>query len=693
MKAILSILLAGCVVLQAQAPKKAAPAGQQQKRDLKLEPDETIDIPVAGKVVVPKSYAVVIGVSQYPKLKPEQQLKFTERDADSMFSVLISKEGGNFKQENVKKLVGAKATLANIKREIETWLPAVTNDDDRVIIYFAGHGFVYKGKVYLAPTDFDYNDPVRTGYSADDLSAAFGSKIKGKWKVLLTDSCHSGAVNYAEGDAQTINGKLADLNRSTFMLTASRDRELSYEGPEFGGGHGIFTYFVVKGMEGEADESHDGIVTADELSNYVQRNVREESSKRQNPMIGGSFNNSMMLAFIPAGAKLGTPPPAKEGSLVFVANMDSVEIFVDGKSAGVLDKNKPFSLPGISAGVHQIKAVRMGYEPDGPREEIVYPGQETTVNIKILIPRRRTKALLDKMDKATEEYQKARGAEQYRKAAKDFADIVNEDPKFSQALLFLARANRDLNQYQDADKYFKKALEVDPDYLEARATYAGMLFDRGDTDEAIRQLNMVVQRDKNNAMSHYLLAQAYRVKELYPQAVESAEIAVKLTPNNADAYFWLAESLRMQDRFGDSIPPYRQYLKLSNFESTTAAKFGYYAIGFKFFKKKRAATQDVWKDLRSLAYFGLCDAERHVNHFDNAITYCQKALSFDNQDPFTHLALANAYVWQADVSGDTSLLPAARKHFQQMITLNPDLEETKRAKEYIARIDKFLNAQ
>ena len=31
----------------------------------------------------------------------------------------------------------------------------------------------------------------------------------------------------------------------------------------------------------------------------------------------------------------------------------------------------------------------MGYEPDGPREEMVYPGQETTVKIEILIPRKR----------------------------------------------------------------------------------------------------------------------------------------------------------------------------------------------------------------------------------------------------------------------------------------------------------------
>ena len=50
-----------------------------------------------------------------------------------MYSILISPEGGNFKAENVRKLVGPRATLANVRREIEDWLPKVARDDDRVL--------------------------------------------------------------------------------------------------------------------------------------------------------------------------------------------------------------------------------------------------------------------------------------------------------------------------------------------------------------------------------------------------------------------------------------------------------------------------------------------------------------------------------------------------------------------------------
>ena len=125
------------------------------------------------------------------------------------------------------------------------------------------------------------------------------------------------------------------LDRSLFSLTASRDREQSFESPEWGGGHGIFTYYVVKGLEGSADENRDGIVTADELAEYVHTEVRRATGAgRIRHRSAGSFDPKMLLAYVPSGAEPGAPPPPKSGALVFEANMDGVEVFIDGKSAG-----------------------------------------------------------------------------------------------------------------------------------------------------------------------------------------------------------------------------------------------------------------------------------------------------------------------------------------------------------------------
>ena len=459
---------------------------QQQQRDLKVEREPAPEPKPAG-VRIPRSYALVVGIARYQKLPEKMQLQFSERDADAIYSILISPEGGNFRAENVRKLTGPKATLANVRRELEEWLPSVAKDEDRVLIYFAGHGFVYKGSAYLAPYDIDLERIGQTGYPMDALGAVFGGKIKARYKILLTDSCHSGAIT--PEDTQHINQRLSDLEKSVFSLTASRDRERSFESPDWGGGHGIFTYYVVKGMEGSADENGDGIVTADELAEYVRTNVREASKGLQNPTSDrGSFDPNMLLAYVPSGAKPATPPPPKLGTLVFEANMDGVEVFLDGQSVGVVNKGKPLTLPGLKPGAHTIKGVKMGYEPDGPRQEMVYPGQESTVSIKILIARRRSRAASDALDKGLEFYKE--GYEKnYKKAAEWFEKALGIDPTYSQAALYLGLAYNALFEQDKAEKAFRRAIEIDPDYLEARADFGGMLLDIGNVDEAIRQFD------------------------------------------------------------------------------------------------------------------------------------------------------------------------------------------------------------
>src|SRR5262249_32960343 len=246
----------------------------------------------------PKSFALVVGIAEYPKLARSNWLRFPERDAESLYAVLISPAGGGFRAENVHKLIGPQATLANVTRELEEWLPGAAQDADRVLIYFAGHGFVVDGKALLSPYDFDPARPVDSGYAMDRLGKAIGTRIRSRWKVLLTDACHSGAIT---PDNLTINTTLRDLSQSLFSLTASRDRESSFEGEYWGGGHGAFTYYVTEGLKGAADTG-DGVVTADELAEYVRYNVRESVRKEargsQSPTFDrSSFDPEMPLSF------------------------------------------------------------------------------------------------------------------------------------------------------------------------------------------------------------------------------------------------------------------------------------------------------------------------------------------------------------------------------------------------------------
>ena len=99
---------------------------RRAQRDLKVEKDVTPrprPPPSPRRSQIPRSYALVIGIAKYQNLTQGQQLQYSERDAEAIYSILISPEGGNFRAENVHTLIGPKATLANIRRELEEWLP------------------------------------------------------------------------------------------------------------------------------------------------------------------------------------------------------------------------------------------------------------------------------------------------------------------------------------------------------------------------------------------------------------------------------------------------------------------------------------------------------------------------------------------------------------------------------------------
>jgi tetratricopeptide (TPR) repeat protein/uncharacterized caspase-like protein len=684
MRLRISLFLVCAAAAAAQQPAQPP----KQTRDLRVEKIEEPTPPKAP--TIPRSYAVVVGISRYKNLPEKMQLQFAERDAQSIHGVLISPEGGNFKAENVKVLAGSQATLAAIRREIGTWLPSVAKPGDRVLVYFAGHGFIKDGKGYLAPYDFDMDSIAASGYPMDELGTTMGGKIQATNKILLTDACHSGAIS--PEDTANLNKNLSTLNQSLFSLTASRDRERSFESADLEGGHGVFTYYVVKGLEGAADVSHDGIVNADELAEYVRTQVREATGTQQNPTSDrGSFDSGMLLSYVPSNAAPANPPAPKFGTLVFESNMDGVEVFVDNKSIGVVSKSKPLTVPGLPPGEHTVKGVRQGYEPDGPRQEMVYPGQDATVSIKILIPRRRAKAAADALDKGIELYLKNDG-QNYRKAAASFESALAQDPTYSQAAYYLGLSYNALFEQEKAEAYFKKAIDIDPDYLAARASYAGMLLDIGSVDEAIRQITTVLRREPNHSVALTMLAQAYRRKDLYPDSVDAARKAIKLTPNAAEPYLWLGDSLRLSGKYLEAKPAYQNYLRLSDFDSKLAGQLNYYVVGYLIGlgKRKKAATHDIWKELRATAYFGICDCERKLKNFDPAIRSCQTALTYDAKDPFAHYALGLSYMSKAQLTSSVAELPPALKHFQEMIALNPDMTEADYARKNIEQIEKVL---
>jgi tetratricopeptide (TPR) repeat protein len=299
---------------------------------------------------------------------------------------------------------------------------------------------------------------------------------------------------------------------------------------------------------------------------------------------------------------------------------------------------------------------------------------------------------VDAFNEGMEYYQK--GFEKnYLKAAELFRKALNEDPKYSQAALYLGRTYHALYDYDKARKAFEQAIAIDPDYAEAQASFGGMLLDVGDLDAAIRHLTAAWQRDPSSSLTPALLAQAFTRKGAYGEGIKYAREAIRLNPSHGEAHFWLAEALRFSKNCAEAIPEYQQYLRLSDFDSKLAGKLNYYVLGYLagIGRKKRAAQTDIWRELQFMASFGLCDCERISRRFDSAAGWCQRALRLDPSDPYAHFALGLIFTEKFNESSSAGYLSAARSHFEKVIEINPDLNEAARSKAYLDRIRQVVS--
>jgi len=99
-------------------------------------------------------------------------------------------------------------------------------------------------------------------------------------KLFILDTCHSAGAGKT-GMADTNSFIRQAMEYYPVIFSSSRGSELSQERQEYR--HGLFTYSIIKGMEGEAVSRSSGTVTMKSLDSYVSEIVSELSNGRQNP--------------------------------------------------------------------------------------------------------------------------------------------------------------------------------------------------------------------------------------------------------------------------------------------------------------------------------------------------------------------------------------------------------------------------
>ncbi len=272
-------------------------------------------------------YVVALGVSNYTK--DELKLKYAAKDAHDVAKAFKQFSPG---KTQVLCLTDKEVTRANIQGKVKEFLAAAT-ENDGLVFYVAGHGFLDERlDYYYAPVDVDDERPAETGISMSELQEVVLS-AKARKRLMLLDTCHSGAVGEADMDKLAASGvelpkgvralpltrgmkvkrAAAALNanqkkrymeeffsrsattRGINLVAGAAGAEYALESSEWN--NGVFTSCIIKALKGSlaADTNGDGTLSGEELQHYISTEVSNMTNGAQRPGVSVSEDISSLV--------------------------------------------------------------------------------------------------------------------------------------------------------------------------------------------------------------------------------------------------------------------------------------------------------------------------------------------------------------------------------------------------------------
>jgi formylglycine-generating enzyme required for sulfatase activity len=223
-------------------------------------------------------YALIIGNTDYID-SGLAQLSAPGKDAEDFARVL--KDPNICAFDDVKVLLNEFSS--SVIEKIDEFFDQ-RKTDDLLVLYFSGHGVRDEfGSLYLA-----FKNTVRARLRStaikDDYIRGAMDQSRSKRQVVILDCCNSGA--FPQGTKAETGGVMgltqAFKGYGRFVLTASDATQFAWEGDQVIGetDNSLFTHFLVKGLEGEADNDGDGKITVDELYDYAFEEISKITAKQ-----------------------------------------------------------------------------------------------------------------------------------------------------------------------------------------------------------------------------------------------------------------------------------------------------------------------------------------------------------------------------------------------------------------------------
>ena len=265
----------------------------EQKKNSKpivVEPKASEIKSRGNTMTAPDMVVLIIGIESYQSLN---KALYAANDANLFHDLM--RDGMGVPSENIKILSNNKATRSEILSALKFWLPAqVKAGKSHVYILFSGHGLTSDedAQKYWLPFDVNKELLAETAVS-EKWALAELQKLQAKSITIFLDSCYSGLARKGESlDPQTrgikFKSAVAHMPTNFTMISASAANQTALASDDFK--QGIFSYFLTRGLAGQADSDSNQRVTYGELIDYLLQKVDKKAlsmNRRQQPQLLG----------------------------------------------------------------------------------------------------------------------------------------------------------------------------------------------------------------------------------------------------------------------------------------------------------------------------------------------------------------------------------------------------------------------
>ena len=533
-----------------------------------------------------KAYALLVGISKFQDqtIKP---LEFAHADAIELSNLVQSPRAGGIPPENVVTLPNEKATAAAIRSAIETHLKSRAGADDTIFLFIASHGAMVGKKGYIVAYDSNPQDLAQSGIPMDDIRELFETQLsKVKRLYLYVDVCHAGNVGQIDtkADDKLTEKSLVARDLQMFGMLAAQKTQVAYEGVNYGGGHGAFSFFLMEALNGKADYNSDGKVTMDELAEYVHDKVQAATARKQIPKQIGDIDETRIMALtgkpgielkaytpetLVAGRSLTpvVPRPAMGGSAVLTSRV-------------LLDQAVAETVKQYDTAIEQGRILpaddQSAFTFLDTLNRRLQAKDYTTEAAKLSV------ALQDKGQQVIDRYLKGDAVPQTR------ADFVRGEAYFEAALPILpdslllqslatfcrGRVAMFDKNYTAATELIERAVGLDPSRAYGYNALGIIALERANYDRAIFAFREASKRAPYWAYPMHNLALAYVEKGDYDSAIRTYQRAMQLAPGVLYLPYNLGLLYQRLNRPRDAEAEYRKALALDANNAQTLNALG-----------------------------------------------------------------------------------------------------------------------